>query len=315
MFFHGRGGSVSRGGAPLGRGIAAQPAGSVRGRLRLTEQGEVIADKYANRGTAAYHVELLGASVFAHSLKSDREAALAPNHDFDQAFEALAELSFTAYRGLAEQPGLVGYYHAASPVEELALLNIGSRPARRFGAQSLADLRAIPWVFAWTQNRHMVPGWYGIGTALAEFVRVRGEDGARLLRRMFAESRLFRLVVDEAEKTLAHVNLDIGRAYASLVPDAAVRETIFDMVSAEYERTVRELLALSGGRALAERFPRFRRRLSRRLPILDAVGFEQVRLVCEFRERRGVRPDEHLDDLVPLLLSINCVAAGLGWTG
>jgi len=314
-FFHGRGGSVSRGGAPTGRAIAAQPAGSVQGRMRITEQGEVVSFKYANRGTAAYHMELLAASVLEHTLKSLRERELQPDPEMEQALEALAGTSLAAYRGLAEHPGLVTYYQAASPVEELTLLNIGSRPARRFGAASLEDLRAIPWVFAWTQNRHLVPGWYGVGSALEEFVKVRGAEGQALLRRLFEHSRLFRLIVDEVEKTLVQVNLDIAREYAALVPEAQVREQIYALVAAEHERTVRAVLALSGAPRLAERFPRFRRRLARRLPVLDAVGREQVHLIRDFRERRGDHPEQHLDELVPLLLSINCIATGLGWTG
>ena len=147
-FFHGRGGSVSRGGAPTGRAIAAQPAGSINGVLRITEQGEVVSSKYANEGTAQYHMELLAASVIAHSLKSRQERALEPRPEFDQAMEALSNIAFTRYRDLAESPGLVAYYNAASPVEELAMMKIGSRPAKRFGANTLADLRAIPWVFA-----------------------------------------------------------------------------------------------------------------------------------------------------------------------
>jgi len=217
--FHGRGGSVSRGGAPTGRAIAAQPAGSIAGRLRITEQGEVVSFKYANRGTAAYQTELLAASVLEHSLKSEREDALVPTAEFDEAMEALSGAAHAAYRRLIEHPHLVTYFQAASPLEEIALLNIGSRPTRRFGARTLGDLRAIPWVFAWTQNRHCIPGWYGVGTGLATFLDVRGARGAALLGRMFAGCRLFRLIVDEAEKTLAYVDLDIARAYADLVAD------------------------------------------------------------------------------------------------
>src|SRR5207253_1655425 len=213
-FFHGRGGSVSRGGAPTGRAIAAQPAGSIRGRLRITEQGEVVSFKYANRGTAAYQTELLAASVLEHSVKSEREDALVPTAEFDEAMEALSGAAHAAYHRLVGHPDLVAYFQAASPLEEIGLLNIGSRPARRFGARSLADLRAIPWVFAWTQNRHVVPGWYGVGSGLETFLEVRGERGARLLQRMFTDFRLFRLIVDEAEKTLAYVDLDIGQEYA-----------------------------------------------------------------------------------------------------
>ena len=168
-FFHGRGGSVSRGGAPTGIAVAAQPAGSVHGQMRITEQGEVVSSKYANEGTAQYQMELLSASVFQHTLRSLDEEQLKPNLDFDKAMESLSRLAFKKYRELAESNGLVDYYSAASPVEELAKMNIGSRPARRTGTKSLDDLRAIPWVFAWTQNRHLVPGWYGVGSAIKEF--------------------------------------------------------------------------------------------------------------------------------------------------
>ena len=186
-FFHGRGGSVSRGGAPTGRAIAAQPAGSIRGRFRVTEQGEVVSSKYANRGTAGYQLELLAASVFEHALKSEREDALKPRPEIDDAMEALSGASRAAYTRLVGNPDLVTYFQSASPLEEISLLNIGSRPARRFGARSLADLRAIPWVFAWAQNRHIITGWYGVGSALKNFLEVRGEEGEAMLARMFRD--------------------------------------------------------------------------------------------------------------------------------
>ncbi|HUF35390.1 MAG TPA: phosphoenolpyruvate carboxylase [Gemmatimonadales bacterium] len=312
-FFHGRGGSVSRGGAPTGRAIAAQPAGSVGGRMRITEQGEVVSFKYANRGTAQYQIELLAASVFEHTLKSDREEALIPTAEGDEAMEALSGAGMAAYRRLVDDPSLLAYYQAASPLEEISLLNLGSRPARRFGARSLGDLRAIPWVFAWSQNRHFVPGWYGVGSGILTFLQVRGQRGAALLGRMFAESRLFRLVVDEAEKTLSYVDLDIARDYADLVPDAAVREAIFPLVEEEYHRSVEAVLRISGGGALAERFPRFRRRLARRLPTINQVSRQQIELLRRFRESGGDRSQEEL--LSALLLSINTIAAGFGATG
>jgi phosphoenolpyruvate carboxylase len=313
-FFHGRGGSVSRGGAPTGRAVAAQPAGSIQGRMRLTEQGEVVSSKYANRGTAQYQMELLAAGVLEHTLKSGREEALRPDPEFDEAMEALAGTSYAAYRRLIEHPGLLAYYQAASPVEELARLKLGSRPTRRFGATSLSDLRAIPWVFAWSQNRHLVPGWYGVGSALESFLAVRGEDGARLLRRMFENSRLFRLIMDEVEKTLFLTDLDIARDYAGLVADEAVRDELFSMIEAEHHRTVAHVLRISGGAELAERFPAFRRRLARVLPAIDQVSRHQVMLIRRFRGA-ATGSKSRQDDLVPLLLSMNCIAAGLGWTG
>ena len=312
-FFHGRGGSVSRGGAPTGRAIAAQPAGSIQGRMRITEQGEVVSFKYANRGTAQYQIELLAASVVEHSLKSEREKALVPTAEFDEAMEALSGAAQASYRQLIDHPDLLPYYQAASPIEELSMLNLGSRPARRFGARSLSDLRAIPWVFAWSQNRHFVPGWYGVGSGILTFLEVRGERGAALLERMFNESRLFRLIVDEVEKTLTYVDLDIAHEYAELVPNAAVRANILGLVEEEYHRTVQAVLRISGGRELVERYPRFRRRLARRLPTINQVSRQQIELLRRFRESGGDKSQE--EQLSALLLSINTIAAGFGATG
>ena len=312
-FFHGRGGSVSRGGAPLGRAIAAQPAGSIRGRMRLTEQGEVVSFKYANRGTAAYQLELLAASVIEHSLKSETEAELVPTVEFDEAMEALSGAAQAAYRRLVDQPGLLAYFQAASPLEELALLNIGSRPARRSGLRTLGDLRAIPWVFAWSQNRHFITGWYGVGSGLLTFLQIRGERGESLLKRMYGQSRLFRLVIDEVEKTLAYVDLEIARLYADLVPDRASRDEIFGLIEAEYRRTVEAVLRVSGGTEPAERFPRFRRRLARRLPTINQVSRQQVDLLRRFRA--ASTDQQRQQYLSALLLSINCILSGFGATG
>ena len=312
-FFHGRGGSVSRGGAPTGRAIAAQPAGSIQGRLRLTEQGEVVSFKYANRGTAAYQAELLAASVLEHSLKSEREQGLVPTTEFDEAMEALSGAAHAAYRRLVEHPRLVDYFQAASPVEEIALLNIGSRPARRTGIRTLADLRAIPWVFAWTQNRHFIPGWYGLGTGLATFLDVRGSRGEALLKRMFSDFRLFRLIMDEVEKTLAYVDLELARGYAELVADPWLRQEIFSLVTDEYHRTVAVVRRLTGCTALADRFPHFRQRLANRLPTLNQVNRQQIELLRRHRATSAEKPPE--DELAALLLSINCIAAGFGTTG
>jgi phosphoenolpyruvate carboxylase len=311
-YFHGRGGSVSRGGAPAGRAIEAQPAGSVAGRLRMTEQGEVVSAHYANRGTALAHMELLAASVLSHSLRAPDDSQ-ASNPEFDEAMEALAGVSEAAYRGLADHPGLVAYYHAASPLAELAWLKLGSRPARRFGAKTLDDLRAIPWVFGWSQNRHLVTGWYGVGTALQRFMEIRGPAGEQLLQRMFRCFPLFRLIIDEVEKTLPLVDLAIARRFANLVSDLEVRDDIYGMIEAEYGRTVMRVLRITGEKALLDRFPNHRSRLDSRLPMLNRASRQQVELLRRVRSRRP--GSDASEDFVPLLLSINCVAAGLGWTG
>ena len=312
-FFHGRGGSVSRGGAPTGHAIAAQPAGSIRGRFRSTEQGEVVSFKYANRGTAAYQMELLASSVFTHALKSEREEALVPREEFDEAFEAMSSAALAAYTSFVGDPDLVVYFQAASPLEEISMLNIGSRPARRFGAKSLADLRAIPWVFAWAQNRHAITSWYGVGSGLKAFLDARGDKGLELLRLMFEKSRLFKLVLDQVEKTLMIVDLPLARAYASLVADEAVREKIFAAIEAEHELTRAMVLRVTGAAEIGERFPNYRATLADRLPTINEVNREQVELLRRFRSAQDETAKEAIK--IPLLLSISCIAAGLGATG
>jgi phosphoenolpyruvate carboxylase len=313
-FFHGRGGSVSRGGAPTGRAIAAQPAGTIGGIMRVTEQGEVVSSKFANRGTGLYQLEILAASVFAHTVKSPDEVELKDIPEFNEALEALTGMSQASYCGLINEPGFIDYFNQASPVEELALLKIGSRPARRFGARDIADLRAIPWVFAWSQNRHLLTGWYGIGSALNSFVTVRGEQGIDLLRQMFERSRFFRLVIDEVDKTLYQADMEVGQLYAGLVHDREAGERIYRKIAAEYELTCRMIREVTGGTDLSERFPAFKRHFDRIRPQMDSIHRLQVQLLREVRAQDAAtsRPKRAIN---ALLLSINCISAGLGWTG
>jgi phosphoenolpyruvate carboxylase len=257
-------------------------------------------------------MELLAASVLSHSLRpADESRAIDP--EFDEAMEALAGVAYAAYRQLADHPGLVAYYHAASPVAELTWLKLGSRPARRFGAKTLDDLRAIPWVFGWSQNRHLIPGWYGVGTALVRFLEIRGPSAQELLGRMFRACAIFRLIVDEVEKTLPLVDLAVAHRFADLVPDAGVRNAIFAMVEAEYHRTIAMILRITGEPELLSRFPNHRGRVESRVAMLNRAGAEQVELLRRVRAHPGSSAGN--EDFVPLLLSINCVAAGLGWTG
>ena len=313
-FFHGRGGSVSRGGAPTGRAIAAQPAETIGGRMRITEQGEVVSSKYANRGTALYQLELLTSSVLAHTLKSASEEELKSNPEFDEAFEALSGMSEAAYRKLLQTPDFIDYFQSASPVNELALLNIGSRPAKRFGLNGLEDLRAIPWVFAWSQNRHLITGWYGLGNALGAFMDVRGSGGLGLLRRMFDKSREFRLVIDEVEKMLCQADMNIASDYAQLVPDEALRGTIQSMISSEHDLCCNIVKQITETDGLGDRFPAFQRRIAEVRPYIDQVNDLQIDLLSEFRACEPGEADEKTVTQ-PLLMSMNCIAAGMGWTG
>jgi phosphoenolpyruvate carboxylase len=309
-FFHGRGGSVSRGGAPTGRAIGAQPVGTVNGRLRLTEQGEVVSLKFANRGTAQNNLEVLTSSVLLHSLKSMNEPEQKGNPEHQNAVEEIARLSFKAYRKLAEDPGLIGYFQSASPVEELALLKIGSRPSRRFGAKGISDLRAIPWVFAWSQNRHNLTGWYGLGYALDDFLSAQGGQGLRLLRGMFAKSQGFRLAVDEVEKSLFLADMNVAERYAGLVANRNDAERLFALIKHEHSRTAKVIMELTGQDTLCQRFQGFKRRFDRVRELVDQANIWQVQLLKE------TRSDQRKDSLnMPLLMTMNCVASGLGWTG
>lgn len=307
VFFHGRGGSVSRGGAPSDRAIAAQPRGTLGGALRLTEQGEVVTAKYANTGTAAAQLELLASSVLRHSVSPQLEPV---DPEIDDAMEALASLSQTAYTGLIQAPGFLDYFNQASPVDELAMLKIGSRPARRFGAASLDDLRAIPWVFAWSQNRHMITSWYGFGSALTQFAEIRGTRGAALLQRMYHDAPLFRLMVDEIEKTLLLADMDIARDYAALLHDRAVAERIHDQIAVEHARSAGFIEQLTG-QPLAERFPRHRERVARNADALRAAHKLQISLLHRVREDGA----GHSEARIHLMQTMNCISAGLGWTG
>lgn len=304
VFFHGRGGSVSRGGAPTGRAIAAQPVGTVQGRLRLTEQGEVVSSKYANRGTAVGNLELLASSVLSH-LPVRVQPAADPEHI--DALEALAGLSQTAYVGLLQMPSFLDYFQQASPVEELAMLKIGSRPARRFGARSLTDLRAIPWVFAWSQNRHMITGWYGFGSAIRALRQVRGPAADRLLADMFARHPLFRLMVDEVEKSLMLTDMDIAETYAALVEDETIRAPILSRIQAEHSAALASLRDITGT-ALGHRFPKMLARCEDLRPQLDRLNRLQIALLRQSRQGTG-------GTTVPLMQSMTCIASGLGWTG
>lgn len=313
-FFHGRGGSVSRGGAPAGRAIAAQPAGTINGRMRVTEQGEVVSGKFANREVAEQQMELLAASILSHTLFSEQDPNLQNRAEYDEVMEALSGTSQVAYRGLVDYPGLVDFYQYASPVEELTLMKIGSRPARRFGASSLDDLRAIPWVFAWTQNRLMVTGWYGYGSAIQQFLSVRGDQGLTMLHEMFEQCPIFRLITDNVEKMLFLTDFDVANEYASLVKDQKNSKEIMDLIKKERELTEQMILKITQEAELCKRFPNFHDTMVARIDGIKQIGLEQVKLVQQFRAPDSSEKSQQ-SNLVPLLLSINCVAAGLGWTG
>ncbi|MGA8163023.1 MAG: phosphoenolpyruvate carboxylase [Acidobacteriaceae bacterium] len=312
--FHGRGGTVGRGGGPTHRAIYAQPIGAFEGQIRITEQGEVLNFKYSDVVLAERSLELMiAASLDALA----RPNALIPGEhysgvlrpEWERAFEELSEISYRAYREhILNDPGILQYFELATPVAELEHARIGSRPARRGGQMSFANLRAIPWVFGWTQSRLLVPAWFGVGTAFAEFLKRPG--GAALLRDMMAEFPLFIDVVRNVEMALAKADLGIASLYASLVPDSALRERVFALLKAEFERTREAILEVTGQRDLLDANPVLARSIWLRNPYVDPMSLIQVDLLR--RKRAGEDTDEVNRAIAG---TISGIAAGLRNTG
>ena len=312
--FHGRGGSVGRGGGPSFEAILAQPAGSVGGQLRLTEQGEIISAKYADPRLGRRSLELLSAAFI--------EASLAPvesetqHRNCEQVMAEIAAHAHTAYRNLVyETPGFAEFFFSATPIAEIMELNIGSRPASRKATGRIEDLRAIPWVFSWGQCRLLLPGWFGVGSGIEAWLAASGNAKARrerlaLLKLMAREWPFFRVLLSNMEMVLAKTDLAIGARYSRLAADRARGKAIFSRIRAEWELTCRHLLAITGQKRLLEAQPGLREALKRRLPYIDPLNHLQVELIKRHREGQT---DERIKRGIHL--SINGISAGLRNTG
>jgi phosphoenolpyruvate carboxylase len=308
QMFHGRGGAVGRGGGPANRAILAQPRGTVAGRLRLTEQGEMIADRYGHAAIAERH---LGQVLNAVLRASFPEADEGPDPAWERALERLADAAGEHYRALIyETPEFLAYFEHATPIAEVSELKIGSRPPRRGDAGGVAQLRAIPWVFSWMQSRHTLPGWYGLGSAVSDYLTRHGGTFAEL-RTMYQRWPFWRTFIDNAQMVMAKADLTIARLYADLVEDAGLAQRIFDRIAAEYQRTVEVILNVTGQSMLLEQVPVLRTSIERRNPYVDPLSF--IQLVLLQRLRAAEHPSEEL--LTAVLESINGVASGLKNTG
>ena len=306
--FHGRGGTVGRGGGPSYDAIRAQPRGAVDGAIRLTEQGEIIGSKYADRDVGRRNLETLVAATLEASFPGGGEDS--DDSRFDPVMDALSERSFAAYRALVyETPGFADYFRASTPVSELAELNIGSRPASRTASQRIEDLRAIPWVFSWSLCRLMLPGWYGFGTAVEDW-SAKNPGGMKTLREMFRDSLFFRTVTANMEMVLAKSDLAVASRYAELVPDAALRDAVFGRIRAEWQRSVDAVLSITGHESLLADNPALARSIRDRLPYLDPLNHLQVELL---HRHRGGKTDDRVRRGIHL--TINGIAAGLRNSG
>ena len=307
--FHGRGGSVGRGGGPSYHAILAQPAGAVSGQIRLTEQGEVISTKYGNPDTGRRNLEVLLAATLEASL-TDHENQIEPAQPFHAVMDELSARAFNAYRGLVyETPGFTTYFRQSTVVSEIASLNIGSRPASRKASERIEDLRAIPWVFSWAQCRLMLPGWYGFGSAVEGYL-ASNPDGLATLRRMLKSWPFFRTLLSNMDMVLAKTDLAIASRYAELVADAELRERIFSRIRAEWDLTRKHLLAIEEQDELLADNPMLSNSLKLRAPYMDPLNHLQVELLKRYR---AGETDERIARGIHL--SINGIASGLRNSG
>ena len=306
--FHGRGGSVGRGGGPSYLAILAQPDGAVSGQIRITEQGEVIASKYANPEVGRRNLESLTAATIEATLL-DLEGKTEPVA-YRAVMDRLSELAFAAYRGLVyETEGFERYFRESTPIAEIGGLNMGSRPAARKSSNRIEDLRAIPWVFSWAQCRLMLPGWYGFGSAVEGWL-AENPDGLAALRAMAGNWPFFRTLLSSMDMVMAKADLAIASRYAELVGDATLRETIFNRIRAEFERTRYFLLAIEQQDEFLADNPMLQRSIRTRFPYMDPLNHLQIELLSRQRSGEG---DERVQR--GLHMSINGIAAGLRNSG
>jgi phosphoenolpyruvate carboxylase len=306
-FFHGRGGSLGRGGGPAARGILSLPAETLDGTLRLTEQGEVLAERYDDVEIARRHLEqVTWATLVASSVRRGEPAA-----EWTALVARMAERSWAVYRDLVDQPGFIGYFSQTTPIDDIENLPIASRPARRRGERTLDDLRAIPWVFAWTQSRCMIPAWYGLGTALAE-VKYEDRQAWQRICDMYRQWPFFQATIDNATLALAKADMYVAQRYAELAADDEARRRIWLRIAAERDRTRQAILDIVGGGELLATTPWFQRSIEARNPSVDPLNLVQIEFMRRRREAVTATEPPYRD---LLRLCVQGIASGMRTTG
>jgi len=307
--FHGRGGAVGRGGGPAGQAILAQPPGTLHGQIKVTDQGEMISDRYLDQRTAHRHLEQVVNAVLRAGFPG---MARHPEPEWVAAMERMAETARTVYRSLVyEDPDFLIYFRNATPVAEFNRLRIGSRPVSRRKSDRIEDLRAIPWVFSWMQSRHTLPGWFGLGSALEEFAEA-DPNHLHLLRTMYRHWPFFTTLLDNAQMIMLKADMNIARAYAGLVPDQQLAARIFRQIENEFRRTERMICQITEQNDLLAHQPVLQRAIRQRNPYIDPLRFIQIELL---KRLRAAPPEEQVELETVLLMSINGIAAGLKNTG
>jgi phosphoenolpyruvate carboxylase len=320
ILFHGRGGTIGRGGGPTNQAILAQPAGTIHGSIKITEQGEVISQKYANPFTAERNLELVISAVIAATLFPAE--SIGKRSQWEDAMQELSDAAYRSYRSfIYESPGFLEYYTQSTPINEISRLNIGSRPARRwFGGgtdrrrdeMAIEHLRAIPWVFSWMQCRQTVPGWFGFGSAFRQYWDHHSEKGMALLREMYREWPFFRALIDFMQMSTQKADMHIAKHYAGLVHHRKLREHFFETIENEFAATREAILKITEQRKILDNHYALQHSIRLRNPYVDPLSYAQVILLEKLR-RPGLKNREALERTV--LISINGVAHGLRNTG
>ena len=314
--FHGRGGTIGRGGGPTHEAILAQPPGTVAARIKTTEQGEVISGKYSLPDIALRSLELTTGAVIAASVQDHSQVDPSSLVQWKEIMETISADAFQAYRRFVlETPDFYDYFASATPVEELQHMRIGSRPSKRKqGSKSLDDLRAIPWVFGWMQSRHILPGWLAVGTALEDFINQKPRAHLQALREMYEGWPFFRTTISNIEMALAKTDFQIARQYAETLVAPEISQRIFALLEAEYERSCQVVIKVTGEKRLLEKQPVLQRSIAVRNPYVDPMSYLQVELLARLRGHKG-NAEEQEQLLYAILLTINGIAAGMRNTG
>jgi phosphoenolpyruvate carboxylase len=312
--FHGRGGAVGRGGGPTYQAIMAQPLGTVNGQIRLTEQGETIAFKYSDAKVGKQNLETLIAATIDASLFPQDDLEEKQHRAFEAVMEELSGTAMTSYRSLIyETPGFEDYFFNTTPISEIAELNIGSRPSARKANRNIADLRAIPWGFSWAQCRLLLPGWYGLGSAIHHYIHAdesKAEARTKQLKKMLKSWSLFKTLIANVDMVLAKTDLNVAKRYAQMLKDEPLREAIFSRIEKEYQLTVDALNLLLESKERLNSNPLLAESIKNRLPYLDPMNFLQVEMIQRYRDG-----DTNDKLKLAILLTINGIAAGLRNTG
>jgi phosphoenolpyruvate carboxylase len=314
-FFHGRGGALGRGGMPLNRSILAQPPHTIGGGIKITEQGEVLSSRYSMQGIAYRSLEqATSALIKAAYLSRHPSGEQAAEREWEQILIGISQTAQTKYQDLIfRDPDFMTFFKESTPLPEIGELNIGSRPAKRKNSERFEDLRAIPWVFAWTQSRYLLPAWYAAGTAFENYI-AGDESKLETLRKMYREYSFFGSLIDNLQMALAKADLLIARKYAGMIKDETIRSRIFTLIEDEFDRTKKMILAITGQEDILDNVPVIQESIRLRNPYVDPLSYLQVQLLTELRELRA-RGEDNAELLREVLLTINGIAAGMRNTG